>query len=166
MSRASFARWDRAAIICAAPFDTHDAAVRFPPLQGAVVVADASPPFVLLLTDTADDVAPLRALLGTAGMHVETADCAGAARAFLVYRAPDLIVAGLRLWGMVTGRVLALLDASDKTTGVPVVLVADREGDLAAAAPLLQRPSTALVSVSEIGRHLLPTARRLLDHSC
>ncbi len=120
---------------------------------------------VLAINGSAEYLGLLQALLAAEGYRVETAQSAGAARTQLDFYQPEIVVTEARLPGIPPSQVygmLYLIDANEKTRGIPVVLCAQAVLDIQDAGELTRPRTQVLFQPYDVGDILACVGRALV----
>lgn len=119
---------------------------------------------VLAISSSAESLGLLQATLAAEGYDVETAQSAGAARALLDLIQPHVVVTDAHVPGIPPSQLygmLYLIDANEKTRGVPVVLCARDMQEIQEAGELTRPRTQVLVQPYEAGTIAASIARAL-----
>ena len=100
---------------------------------------------ILVLDDSPEYLAFMRALLTAEGFQVEVAQSGAAARTALATTLPDLIISDVRVPDMPAFGMLDLVDTDEKARGIPVLFCTGATREVEEAAGRLKRPRTEVL---------------------
>src|SRR5579884_2323213 len=100
---------------------------------------------ILVLDDSPEYLAFMRALLTAEGFQVEVAQSGAAARTALATMLPDLIISDVRVPDMPAFGMLDLVDTDEKARGIPVLFCTGATREVEEAAGRLKRPRTEVL---------------------
>ena len=98
------------------------------------------PTCILVIDDSKEYLGFMEALLTSEGFRVEPASSVEAARELLATIRPDLVISDVRMPGTPPFGILDLIDASEKTRGIPVLICTGAVQEVESAADRLKQP--------------------------
>lgn len=97
---------------------------------------------ILVVDDSSEYLAFMKALLRAEGFEVMVAPSGNAARIALAEALPDLVISDVRMPDMPPFGVLDLIEADEKTRDIPILFCTGAVQEIEDAAERLQRPRT------------------------